>query len=82
MIRALAWSPDGQTLASSGDDGVIRLWDRATMRQRAMFGAHGGAVHGLAYLPDGETLASAGGDGLVRLWPWRQILNRPVPKTK
>ena len=30
-VRALSFAPDGQTLASAGADGVVRLWSTAFM---------------------------------------------------
>jgi WD40 repeat protein len=33
---ALAFSPDGATLACGYEDGAVRLWDVATGRQRAV----------------------------------------------
>ena len=66
-VRALAFAPDGKTLAA-GDDTSIRLYDVASGRERGWVAA--GAVRSLAYSADGATLAA----GLehapgVRLWP-------------
>jgi hypothetical protein len=81
-ILAVAFSPDGTLLFSGATDCQIRVVDVATRQEIAVLCGHVGCVNHLAFSPDGETLASAGGDGLVRLWPWRQILDRPVPKAK
>jgi RNA polymerase sigma factor (sigma-70 family) len=56
--NARAVSPDGKTLAISGWDGTIHLWDLAADRGLAKF-AHPGPVHELAFSPDGKSLAAA-----------------------
>jgi hypothetical protein len=81
-VLAVAFSPDGTLLFSGATDCQIRVVDVASRQEVAVLCGHVGCVNHLAFSPDGETLASAGGDGLVRLWPWRQVLDRPVPKAK
>ena len=81
-ILAVAFSPDGTLLFAGATDCQIRVVDVAARQEIAVLCGHVGCVNHLAFSPDGETLASAGGDGLVRLWPWRQVLDRPVPKAK
>jgi WD40 repeat protein len=65
---ALAYTPDGSTLISAGDDHSIRLWDPGDGRLRTTLEGHTALVASLAVSPDGSTLASAGFDRTVRLW--------------
>jgi len=74
-VGAVAFSPDGATLASAEFGGTLFLWELAEPpreggqeQPRARLGGHAGAVNGLAFSPDGAMLASAGGDAQIRLW--------------
>jgi WD40 repeat protein len=67
-VAAVAFSPDGATLAAGCSDGIIRLWDIASGQLRRTFSGHVAVVRGLAFAPDGRTLASLGEDNMLNLW--------------
>ena len=67
-VQAIAYSPDGATLAAGGLSGRIALIDTVTRTVRKHFVAHLGGAYDLAYSPDGRFLVSSGSDGKARVW--------------
>jgi WD40 repeat protein len=67
-VWALAYTPDGATLISAGDDHLIKLWDPDDGRLVRELRGHEALVASVAVHPDGHLLASAGFDKKVRLW--------------
>lgn len=65
---AIAFSPDGQTLAAAGFDNVVRQWDVATGVERKPLGEHLGHVEFVAVSPDGVTIATGCRDQGIRIW--------------
>jgi WD40 repeat protein len=83
FVYAVAFSPDGKTLASSDYQGTVRLWDVGARQEKAVL-KHSYPVVSLAFSRDGRVLAAAGGKhdraslnwivqapGEVKLWDVR-----------
>ena len=68
FVMSVAFSPDGDTLASGSVDNTVRLWSVASRATLATLSGHTGAVFSVAFSPDGATLASGSDDKSVRLW--------------
>jgi WD40 repeat protein len=66
--RAVAWAPDGQSLAVARGDGRVTLWDADLHEPRLDFQAHEGRIYCMAFAPDGSLLATASRDGTAKLW--------------
>jgi WD40 repeat protein len=67
-VQTLAFSPDGNLLATGDEQAIIRLWDVTTQEEIGTFKGHGGAINALAFAPDGRWLYSASWDGVTRRW--------------
>ncbi|GAC1349547.1 MAG: hypothetical protein NVSMB27_23720 [Ktedonobacteraceae bacterium] len=80
-VRTLAWSPNGESIASAGNDCAVRVW-RPTVGSGTYFTYrnHSDWVYAVAWSPDGRRIASASGDHTVQVWSptanrnWRKNL--------
>ena len=78
-INDVAFSPDGWSIATVGDDGALRLWTTffygSPWRDRDLesplhekLAAHSGSITSVAFSPDGLWLATVGSDSVLRVW--------------
>jgi WD40 repeat protein len=69
-VRAIGFSPDGQTTYTGGYDGRLAWWPTAAEKPSSArrIDAHAGWVRMVAASPDGKLIATAGNDHLVKLW--------------
>lgn len=76
-IQSLAFGPDSSVLASSSDDGTIRLWSTVTDKSPAVIKTES-PVTAIAFSRDGKTLIGSGEDETVRLW---DVAGGQVPRS-
>jgi WD40 repeat protein len=67
-VNSVAFSPDGQTVASGSYDNTVRLWAAADGQLRRTLQGHTNDVRSVAFSPDGRLLASGSDDKTVILW--------------
>jgi WD40 repeat protein/serine/threonine protein kinase len=80
-VNGVAFSPDGELLASAGGDGAVKVWNSRTGEViRILDKAHSGPVYSVAFHPDGKHLASRGADQQVKVSDWttgREVFTWP-----
>ncbi|NES78578.1 MULTISPECIES: serine/threonine-protein kinase [Okeania] len=72
QVRTVAFSIDGQTVVSGGEDNSIKVWTLKTGSEPRTLGgwmfSHSGWVQEVAFSSDGQTLVSGSNDGTVKVW--------------
>ncbi|MBK8905449.1 MAG: WD40 repeat domain-containing protein [Anaerolineaceae bacterium] len=67
-VRSAVFSPDGQTILTSGEaDGTARLWAREG-NTLAILSGHDNRLDSAVFDPDGQTILTASRDSTARLW--------------
>jgi WD40 repeat protein len=67
-LRAIAFSPNGKTLATATDGSAVVLYDVATGKRLAVLRGHTGGVNSVEFSPKGPYVVTASDDGTVRVW--------------
>ena len=68
FVTSIAFSPDGQTLASGSKDKTIYLWDVDTGKHKQTLKGHSEEITRVSFSPDGNTLISVSKDMTINYW--------------
>ncbi|QSQ26167.1 WD40 repeat domain-containing protein [Pyxidicoccus parkwayensis] len=67
-VRAVAWSPAGDRVASGGEEGLVQVWDKQGTQLRTLSGHGGKPIWAVAWDGSGDRLATGGADGQACVW--------------
>src|SRR6266702_3873816 len=68
QVSCVAFSSDGQTMASGSSDATIKLWNLASGQELRTLAEHTDVVWSVAFRPDGQILASGSNDNTIKIW--------------
>jgi WD40 repeat protein len=68
-VNSIAFSPDGERIASAGGDGALRIWNSKSGNvTQILKNVHNGFACSVAFHPDGKHLVSVGADKKLKVW--------------
>jgi serine/threonine protein kinase len=68
FVNAVAWSPNGRSIASGADDATVQVWNPSTGGSILTYRRQKKLVEAVAWSPDGQRIASGGFDNTVQVW--------------
>ncbi|MCA9070594.1 MAG: hypothetical protein KDA84_16805, partial [Planctomycetaceae bacterium] len=82
-VFSVAFSPDGQTLASVGADKTLRFWSVRTRKEIEQFRGHKRPIHGVAFHSKSPHVSAVDMRGVIVSWsiPDHQIVAKS-PQTR
>ena len=67
-VYALAWSPNGQRLASVSADKTLQVWDALGSKKFFIYRSNGASLNTITWSPDGRYIAAGGNDKMAHIW--------------
>jgi WD40 repeat protein len=67
-VCSIAFRPDGQQIASAGEDGTVKIWQTDQGKLLKTLQGHEGMVKAVAFSPTGRKVASSATDKTIKIW--------------
>jgi WD40 repeat protein len=77
-VFSVAYSPNGQYIASGSWDDSVRVWDAKLGNCVAKLEGHSKQVYSVAYSPNGLNIVSGSGDKSVRIWEYKEYVKKSM----